>query len=80
MSSQVYDVPALDKTNRQLHVFWPSVEKLKAQNQMVKFPLVSYMHGMSGGGPVDLVAYRQLFEDISSFGGAAGPVYGRIAE
>ena len=82
VSSKVYDVPALDKTNQQLHVFWPS-EEVEVQKKIVKFPLVSYMHGMSGGGPVDIVAYRQLLEDMASFGlvvvapGSCGPLSGK---
>lgn len=61
--SKVYHVPALDSTNQQLHVYWPADGQPDE-----RFPLVSYMHGMSGGGPVDIVAYHQLFMDMAAFG------------
>ena len=62
VASKVYTVPALDASNQKLHVFWPSDG---ADGE--KFPLVSYMHGMSGGG-IDIIAYNQLFKDMASFG------------
>ena len=58
----VYTVPALDATGHRLHVFWPSNASAGE-----KFPLVPYLHGYLGGG-LDILAYYDLFHDISSYG------------
>ena len=56
------DDAALDATGRGLHVFWPSNASTGE-----KFPLVPYLHGYLGGG-LDILAYYDLFHDISSYG------------
>ena len=61
-ASRVYTVPALDATGHRLHVFWPSNASTGE-----KFPLVPYLHGYLGGG-LDILAYYDLFHDISSYG------------
>ena len=61
-TSRVYTVPALDATGQRLHVFWPSNASTGE-----KFPLVPYLHGYLGGG-LDILAYYDLFHDISSYG------------
>ena len=61
-TSRVYTVPALDATGHRLHVFWPSNASAGE-----KFPLVPYLHGYLGGG-LDILAYYDLFHDISSYG------------
>ena len=77
VASKVYKVLALDSSNQDLHVFWPS-----SPGAGESFPLVSYMHGMSGGG-IDIVAYRQLFKDMASYGlvvvapGGCGAITGK---
>ena len=77
VASKMYKVPALDSSNQDLHVFWPS-----NAGAGESFPLVSYMHGMSGGG-IDIIAYTQLFKDMASYGlvivapGGCGAITGK---
>lgn len=61
-SSKVYTVSTLDASSQKLHVYWPSNAAAGES-----FPLVSYLHGLAGGG-VDIIAYGKLFGDIASYG------------
>lgn len=61
-SKKTVQVSALDSSNQKLHIHWPS-----NANAGEKFPLVSYLHGLAGGG-IDMIAYERLFADMASYG------------
>jgi len=61
-SKKSVTVAALDTSNQKLHIHWPSNATAGE-----KFPLVSYLHGLAGGG-ISMIAYERLFSDIASYG------------
>eukprot|EP00756_Hemistasia_phaeocysticola_P019682 Hpha_TRINITY_DN15677_c7_g1::TRINITY_DN15677_c7_g1_i1::g.100037::m.100037 len=61
-SKKTVQVSALDKSNQKMYIHWPSNATAGE-----KFPLVSYLHGLAGGG-IDMIAYQRLFADIASYG------------
>jgi len=61
-SKKTVTVAALDSSSQKLHMAWPSNATAGE-----KFPLVSYLHGLAGGG-IDMIAYERLFSDIASYG------------
>jgi len=65
VESRVDTVPALDRTNQQMRIFWPG-NATAGQ----KFPMISYIHGMASGSLVEnwLKVLDRLFEDIASWG------------
>lgn len=58
-----YAVQKLDKSDPHLYVFYP---QKTTENE--SFPLISYAHGLFGGGSIDIAGYFPLFEQIASFG------------
>ena len=62
--SKIYSVPALDKTDPHVHVFFPAASGANA----TRFPLISYAHGALGGGELDIIGYHYLFAQLASFG------------
>jgi dienelactone hydrolase len=60
VNSTWYKVPALDSTDPEAFVVYPS-------NGTGPFPLISYVHGLAGGD-IDLLGYTDLFAQIASYG------------
>eukprot|EP01065_Artemidia_motanka_P049725 TRINITY_DN831_c0_g1_i3.p2 TRINITY_DN831_c0_g1~~TRINITY_DN831_c0_g1_i3.p2 ORF type:complete len:305 (+),score=137.15 TRINITY_DN831_c0_g1_i3:63-917(+) len=61
VQKKVYEVEAMDPTNKKVTVFYPTGDPEG------KYPLLSYAHGAAGGG-LFLLGYNKLFEQIASFG------------
>lgn len=57
-----YKVPKINGDGGEMHVYYPS-----DASQGEKFPLISYAHGVLGGG-IDLFGYTHLFNQLASFG------------
>jgi hypothetical protein len=54
-----------DRTDRTVDVYYPSPMPEVANRN---FPLISFAHGYSGGGPVDNIAYGELLRSLAGFG------------
>lgn len=55
-----------DRTDRTVDVYYPSPVLGKGVNR--SFPMISYAHGYSGGGPVNNIAYEELLRGLAGFG------------
>ena len=55
-----------DRTDRTVDVYYPSPAHEKGANR--RFPMISYAHGYSGGGPVNNIAYGELLRGLAGFG------------
>jgi hypothetical protein len=58
-----YIVPALDSTDQRMWLHYP-----KATDASVKFPLISYLHGLLGGGNLNMLGYSAHFRQLASYG------------
>lgn len=57
------DVVSMDTTDQQINVWYP-----KDMPAGKKVPLISYAHGLGGGGLTQRIAYEELLNGVASFG------------
>lgn len=57
-------IPTLDSSNRKVDLVYPVADG----NTTAPFRLVSYLHGLGGGGILDPIGYYSLFRDLASMG------------
>jgi predicted dienelactone hydrolase len=62
-ASTDFEVAAFDSSDQNLWVIYPS-----NATAGTKFPLISYAHGMAGGGQLDILGYTALFNQLASYG------------
>ena len=62
-ASATYEVPSFDHSDQHVWIIYPSNASAGS-----KFPLISYAHGMAGGGDLDILGYTALFNQMASFG------------
>jgi len=58
----VKDVAVMDKSSQKINVWFPKGKEGQ------KFPLISYAHGLGGGGVIEPIAYTALLKAIAEFG------------
>ena len=63
-SRTAYRVPTMDITDKTVDVYYPSGAAASGR----RFPLISFAHGLAGGGSVDWLAYNPLLSHIASHG------------
>ena len=63
-SRTTYRVPTMDITDKTVDVYYPSGATASGR----RFPLISFAHGLAGGGSVDWLAYNPLLSHIASHG------------
>lgn len=66
-----YQITSLDSSDQTIDVFYPSLEEAGRQSGSSpgkKFPLVSYAHGLYGGGDMNIAVYYPLLFELSSYG------------
>ena len=60
-----FTVAHMDSTNQKIDVYYPHVPPSDPNSRT--FPLISYAHGMAGGG-FDAISYKPLMLDLASYG------------
>ena len=64
VSRKTYEVPILDKSDAKALIYYPSGNDTAES----RFPLISYLHGLAGGGGLDIEGYAVLFAQMASYG------------
>ena len=69
-----YHASTLDPSDQAVDVFYPETQARGARRRGMRradedgFPLISYAHGFSGGGNIDIFAYFPLLHELASWG------------
>ena len=59
-----FKVSQMDTTDQWIDVYYPT--PTNSTNRT--YPLLSYAHGLAGGGPIDSIAYQPILESMASYG------------
>ena len=58
-----YNVSTMDRTDQWIDIYYPNDNTTGR-----RWPLLSYAHGLYGGGAVDSIAYKPLLQAMASYG------------
>ena len=64
---KTFEVEALDKSDQHVHLYYPIGE-----DESVRFPFISYAHGLFGGNEIDINGYYDFFHQLASYGFVVG--------
>ena len=61
-----FKVSTMDTTDQYIDVYYPNTSTTPKLTR--QYPLISYAHGLDGGGNIDYIAYKPMLQAIASHG------------